>query len=847
VVSLRIDPGNERGRWVMIDWVELSSEKAETAVAPEPPLRCAGCTVDCPGSVRAGEQFVVSAQWRIADAAGRTEATAFARLHAAEAVAVLQEKRVAIKPDKTAMVTFRLRAPAGITATLGLTVGIYEAAGAADSSEVHKEVRVVGERSVQGFPRCEIRQLGGSPAVFVNGKPLPFMCFCGVDSDLLADSPAASYHAEMARHGIRIFSDWFGRSYDGFLGREESGRYDYAAFDLYFARRLEEAPDAYFLPHVYVTPPKWWQKLHSDEQCRLDDGSLAPVSFASELWRREMADDLRRLIAHWQSQPYSSRIIGVIICSGYTAEWQTWGVWDDKFADYSDPAVRAWRKWLQTRYGTDSRLREAWGDPDVSIATAQPPSPQERRSSALSRLRDPKTDARVIDYLTFLNDLTADAIIHFARVAKEASGGRLLVGTYYGYLTQHHYHQAESGHLGIEKVLTAPEIDFLMSPPLYTDRAIGGVSGFMSVTDSVHGHGKIWLSEADYRTHLSDPGAGYGRASTEEESVNILWREFANVLCKRTGVSWFDMAGGWLSGPVIPAELGKMQKIMAEYMAQRRPWHAEVAVFVDPKSFCYLRPEPDLVAHITLYPVVNLLRSGAPFDLYVLSDLWTLDLRDYKLYVFLNAYALSDAERGHILQYVRRPGVSSLWHWAAGYAWPDQRRLATVQEMSDLVGLTLEKVADEAAIRLSSQDCAGEYLKRLDSLEAAQNPAIRLGPVWAPVGGERLAALAPFGTAALARADVGGAKVFYSALPQLPPAIIRQIYLDSGVHLYVDSDDCFYGDDAWVGIHTTAARKLTVSLPRTSAARSVRRPFETVGAAVTLDLPAHFTELLHYR
>ena len=65
--------------------------------------------------------------------------------------------------------------------------------------------------------------------------------------------------------------------------------------------------------------------------------------------------------------------------------------------------------------------------------------------------------------------------------------------------------------------------------------------------------GKLWLDESDHRTHLTDPGAGYGRADTLEETLGVFWREFAEVQTKRAAVSWFDMSGGWFADPQMRA------------------------------------------------------------------------------------------------------------------------------------------------------------------------------------------------------------------------------------------------------------------------------------------------------
>jgi hypothetical protein len=875
VVALRLDPGNEAGRWVMVDWVRLSGQSGETALEIQPRVKAQRQRVSAPRQVQAGQRLPVSLVFQVTAPAGQAPGggptaplTAYARLESSNTLVAWTERQVV--PDQAGHVEVRLdlAVPSYVAGSFSLRGGLYEALEperpADDRLGEVMVARPQKPREAVGFPRCAVRPLGGSPAVYVDGRPLPLFCFAVADSE--ADLREKTRHTEMAEVGVRIFSDWFGSSVDGYLGhlppqqRQPGKEYDYTAFDAYFLRTLEEAPGALFLPHLYVTPPAWWQAAHPEELCVFHDGSRGQQSFASQRWREEIGGDLVRLIAHLRQAPYAHRLLGLVICSGYTAEWQTWGLWQDQFADFSAPAVVAWRQWLRAKYGDDAALRQAWGRAEVSLASAQPPSPQRRTEAACFMLRDPARDQDVLDYLSFLNDLTADALIYFARLAKQASGGRLLVGTYYGYLTQHHYHQAESGHCGLESVLAAPEIDFLMSPPLYTERQVGGVSGFMSVVDSVHRHGKIWLSEADYRTHLAGAAAGFGQTSTVEESLNVLWREFAHVLCKRAGVSWFDMGQGWLSGPDLPPALGKMQRVMADYLLRRQPWHGEVAVFIDPHSFYYVRPDAQLCPQLTLYPVVNLLRAGAPCDLYVLSDLLRPDLPEYKLYVFLNAYALDSNTRAAIEQRTRRAGVTALWHWAAGYAWPEQQRRATEAEMSRLVGLRLREVEAIQALRLAPTAPAPAYQARLAALDPSlplgnpkANPAVTLGPVFVPAEGEVLATLeavgpagAPSlaGQAALAKGKVGAAQVFYSVLPCLPPTILRQIYLDAGVHLYLDSDDCLYADNGWVGIHALTAGERILRLPRPAALEAIRLGRIFPPGEVRLYLAQHQTELL---
>ncbi|MBM3477352.1 MAG: hypothetical protein FJX75_29130, partial [Armatimonadetes bacterium] len=814
VISFRIDPGNQEQRWVIVDWVRLTGERVATAYQPDPRVEGAKVTVQAPASVEAGKPVDVELSLDLpAGARGRT-VTACARLQTPAELMAVEQRRVTVEAT-TQRVAFSLPTLPFVSAQATLYAGILEALGPDESEAPCGEVRVVAETPKgTDFPQCVVRPVGGSPAVQVNGKAIPLMCFCGLDPLSELDGARKPRHVEMAEAGIRIMSDWFGTSGAGNLGHVAEDKYDYASFDLYFARMAQQIPDALFLPHVYVTPPVWWTQAHPEELVRFEDGTTGLQSFASERWRKEMGEDLVRLIRHLRSQPYADKIIGLIICSGYTAEWQTWGVWNDKFTDFSGPGLKAWREWLTRRYGADEALRKAWGQADASIAAAVPASAEARKGAAHFMLRDPQAEAQTIDTLTFLNELDAEAILHFARLGKEASDGRLLMGTYYGYLTQHHYHQAESGHCGIETVLASTDIDFLMSPPTYTERGIKEVSAFMSAVDSVQRHGKIWLSEADYRTYLSDPGDGYGRTDTAEDSVSVLWREFAHVLCKRAGVSWFDMDTGWLSGPVIPGELARMQKMMADYLPQRKPQHAEVAAFIDPRSFYYLKPDQRLLLYITLEPMLNLYRSGAPFDLYVLSDLKDESLPDYRMYVFLNAYALDAETRAVIQRRTRRPGVAALWHWAPGYCFPDepgaqhavplqrQGRLATLDEMQALTGVKVRQVGEQLTPRLSAEGAPERYAARLAAVDDAGKPSLPLGPLFVPEEGEVLARLEPGGLPGLVKADNGEATTFFSVLPCLPPTVIRQVYLDAGVKLITDTDDCVYGDGEWVGVHS---------------------------------------------
>ena len=101
------------------------------------------------------------------------------------------------------------------------------------------------------------------------------------------------------------------------------------------------------------------------------------------------------------------------------------------------------------------------------------PDWDKRRPGGPQVLRDPHSERQAIDFYEFISNMDADALLHFARVVREATEGKSLVGTYYAYLTAHGINQQDSGHLAARRVFDSPDIDFLMSPPNYWYRKPG--------------------------------------------------------------------------------------------------------------------------------------------------------------------------------------------------------------------------------------------------------------------------------------------------------------------------------------------------------------------------------------
>lgn len=810
VLSFRLDPGNQEGRWIAVKEVRLEEARVGFVPGCQPEKAAPGRLVDveAPAHLTAGEGLAVSVRIAVEPL---PPFTPYLWLRQGTAVVDVAFPEVDPADSKMNLQARFKTSPYAVPGDFTIQAGILERdiSGAGWGVDLATVKLVNPKAGTVHPPLAEVRLRGGAPALFVDGKPVAAF-FLSTNS-----SQQGRRHREFAEVGLHLYSDWFGTSGAGDLGHVKADTYDYKRYDHYFAEILQADPEAYFLPHIGITAPLWWQEAYPEERCLYADGSRGPQSFASERWRRETAEDLRRLIHHLQTAPYAERILGYIPYSGYSAEWQSWGLWENHLADYSEPAQRAWRQWLAERYKDDTALQTAWHQPNVTRENAPLPTPEQRHSAAWGGLRDPASERNVIDFYQFLAQLTAESICYFARTIKEACGGRSLVGTYYGYLTQHGPRQQDSSHLALARVLSSPDLDFLMSPPLYTGRELGGTTGFMSATESVLRHGKLWLSEADYRTYLSDPDSGYGRTAHPADSRAVLRREFGHVLTHRSGVSWYDMADGWLAGLDLRQELAQMRKILQDSLLEREPFHGDVAVFVDEESFTYLRPRHEINTLLSLQPIAAMPRVGVAWDFYLLSDLPDLTFPPYKLYLFLNAFKVTDAQRHAIHARLRRDGATAVWIYAAGFY---GETACGPAGMARLTGLSVAQRQEERALWIEKGDhplVAALPEETLAGSAVAISPAFVVEDPQAEVLG-RLQGSAEVG---LARKAMDGWTSIYCAAPLLTPALLRQLVRAAGGHVYLDTGDALSVDRRFLCIHAATDGDKSLYLPSLAMVR----------------------------
>lgn len=664
----------------------------------------------------------------------------------------------------------------------------------------------------------------GKPAVTIDGRPIFPFAMLSLGSD--------DCRREWAATGAHLYT------IDCGLGNTFPGRFDAASVNRAFAALLAVDPRALVFPRIPVTAPAWWIAANPDEECIYEGGKRSGVqSMASRKWLRDMGEDLDRFVRHVRTAPYAAHVIGFHICSGTTAEWQAWGLWDGETGDFSPACVRAFRDWLRARYGVDARLQAAWRDPAVTLATAAIPGRADRLRAGRLLRRDAEA-RRVLDFYAFWPNPVADAICHFARVARRASAGQSLIGFFYGYAPQYAEMANESQHLALDRVLASPDVDFLCSPAMYSGRQPGGTSTFMSATASVRLHGKFWFDESDIRTHqAANPLA---RCADERESIGVLKREFANVVASGAGMWWFDMEGGWFRGPAFSALFRSMRDAGESLLRDplRVDLPEEIAFVLDEKSFHRNGPPGSpLSTPGVLEMVSQAARIGAPVGLYLLSDLPRMPR--HRLVVFLNAIDLTAADR-RAIDALKRGGVTLVFAYGAGIGSVSGGG-ATESEagMEALTGMRIA-ITEKPGLMLAASTSGVVF-----GVSHAASPRFVVQDPEATV-------LAQYAdrTTAVARRDLAGWTSVFCGVPGMPMAFLRHLAREAGVHVLAGGADTVIAGGGIVAVHASTSGAKTITLPgrcRIDELCAQGAPLRAVGNGINFTMRERETRIFRIR
>lgn len=714
-----------------------------------------------------------------------------------------------------------------------------------------------------------VRNHRGAPAVFVDGQPSPPMSMLVMeDWNPKKDSEQFAYYRKLGAAGFRVFyvpcaTIW------RCPATAANGGVDGAHAAIGKIQRLLAAvPDARIMLRLNVSPPKEWVEAHPEEMVTYDDGSHRRVicntisdkplsgmlSLCSGKWRERGAEALEEFFGVLDRSPVKDRVIGTFLCAGGTSEWYyPIGLVtpEGRYGDFSTPFRREYERSLRSKYGSEDALRRAWGRPDATFAHPPVPTPDEQdfvfgsdsrirnglhnwecEDRQIGKTKDTGASANasfgvflnldgyahVKDFYDAWHEGTAETIIHFARRLKDLSPHRL-VGAFYGSCGCTGYYAMGTA-TGTRRILDSGSVDFLAAPGVYNNREPGGVVAQREMQDSFRIRNRIFVCEDDSRTHLCRPWMQRDAMGLYdvEASLQTLKRDFCRNLCEGLNGWWFDMGNGWYDDPDILALLRRQQEIAAESYESDRTKRNEIALVYDTDSM-HLVSDDMVKLAVDYYRTSDLNRIGAPVDYYFHEDLASEAMPDYKLYVMINQYALTDAEREAVYAKARRNAATVLWLYAPGFADLSAERKLSDEHVSKTVGMTVRCVARTAFPHFRVDPSAHPAL-------ADVSPSRRFGVIdadlhsniWLDRSLVQPAYVNPYffiddpcarvlgrfcsdGKAALAFVERDGVKSVYAATPVVQAELLRAVARLAGCHVYADGDDVLYANEHFVAIH----------------------------------------------
>jgi len=649
-------------------------------------------------------------------------------------------------------------------------------------------------RDGSAAPEAQVRAHGGVPTLHIDGRPVTTMAM--MPEPYVSDEQIALSCRDFAAAGHELYSEifwsWMTPGQGCFGWWTGPGEYDFDRIDARIRAIIAANPRALIMPRIKLNPPKWWLDAHPDEITREADGKLGQqVSLASELWTETYERMLRDVVGHMESSDYRGHIFGYHPAGGGSSEWFWWG--SSGHVDFSPAAIARWRRWLGERYGGDVvRLREAWGDGNAGFE-ADPPGPEQHAAAADGMFRDPVKGRRVVDYREFLSDMVSSNIIHSCRVVKEVTGGKKIAGVFYGYSL---YCLKTDGFQGLREVLASPHVDFLAAPTAYDRRRGGEAGSFISAYGgSYRLHNKLYFDEVDTRTHLY-PGFESYRTDNLSETQAVLQRAAGYSLTRGTSLWWFLLAGNaTFHQAEVMDTVAAMKRACDDALAGGREQVAQVAVFADERAMHTCNGNDRLHTMLCRETVDELARMGAPFDLYLLSDIADANLPQYKLYVFLNAFEVDDGLRRRIDAVVRGAGKTAAWVYAPGYVTPQG---FDPKGPSTLTGITIKRhvggLNDELSIAAPEHPIVAAYPQ-------PRRTPVAIAPAFVVDDPDATVLGTTAGLPTLAVKEQDGWRSVYSLLP-LDRGLLLGLCRYAGVHVYSETLDPFSASAGYLMLHT---------------------------------------------
>ena len=582
--------------------------------------------------------------------------------------------------------------------------------------------------------------------------------------------------------GLGIPYSLYGESWVG------PGQYDFSPIDRQMEMFMENAPEGYFAPMFQIDTRPWY--LKEDKNRPNSFTNLSQIA-GDPQFIRDTAEYLKAVVTHCEEK-YGDRIWGYFMLGGTTTEW---------FSDFDYEAPHPIKEAAYRRY---------LGDENASL-------PAKELLDRTGKVFLEKDESDIAVFRRFHAHLISDLILSCASAVQSVIHHQKLLGLYFGYLFElgtPRLHNA--GSLDYERVFDSPDIDMISSPSAYGYRKLTDPSAFMLPQKALDRRSKLYFLEFDHRTHttpkvinepvysesgnqiydvLDFPGSD-SACKTELESINLLYRDF--VLCEANGAAlwWFDMLDGWFRSEGMMNAISHMIQIDKELMNTERRSVAQIAVFAEGESMYRVRKTAPIASGCLSDFRRMMAETGAPYDLYSISDLADPAMEKYSFYIFLNQYELTEESRARIDSVCRRQGKTVLWLYAPDYAANGEN---SVRRITETTGITV----------CETDRAPGRLMWNGDAALSASAPHFFIDDPAA-----KIVARFEDGRAAVAEKEVCGCRSIYAALWRLPSTLLRELAEQSGIFLYSRSPLIYaYANSAFLGVYNASEEEALLHVP----------------------------------
>ncbi len=701
----------------------------------------------------------------------------------------------------------------------------------ADRSPVKSLEQIRAEWRKRPARKVKVQNVNGLSRLLIDGAPVPALVY-----NHYVVPPGDSEAKRLGEAGIRwqfirihhYLKHWW-------LGK---GKYDFSEIKRNIETTLSLNPNAVIMLNVAISPryrnwgDEYPKAIWRDHDGRKTAGYKHHINFPEKLkpgngrwnfwahsysaqgFRDSAGTALTDLAKYLNSFECGKAVAGIMFNCGTDNQWFPHVQY--KGFDFSTGAQEDFRYYLRDIYNNDvKKLQAAWGDSNVTFDNASL-APFKSRSPDGRFFLNPQNsrDRRVIDSNRY-NDVGAmKSANYLGKTFKKALGRSVFISMYAPDIIQGY-----SGRSSRRILLDSDGIDGIVSVPEYgLWRSPGRTGNFSSTISSISLHGKIFLSELDYRTQMSYLAAdayerlvySMGGVIDEDEFANQARRDLGAVAAQGGGAWFLAMNRNSFNTPEylqVMRELVRAMKLAADQpMPQDR---AQMCVFLD--------EDTRNVANYSLAAGFNnlsigmarpaLWRSGVSWDAYYLSDLINPDRHKYKVYLFLAAPSITAKQIDWIRQNLQKDGNVLVFVNVAGIS---SDKGTFERNIHNLTGIKVKY--DKSQIQVfrirpvASKDRIAKGLKD-NILTEMKQPLVYVDDPDAVKFGE----IADTGKTGWAIKRFKDWTSVYISLPgAITPELIRNIVAEAGLTPIGPCDDMTTSGNGFITIHAISGGSKTI-------------------------------------